>query len=303
MKKYLPAIGAIIFTGLLWGLQMIPNPDSKSFVNETYVFSDKFIKSVWDYKFIIGLIFVLLSIIINVLNIYFQHRNDRKIWLKQYMKHIIKEEFSGEFARTRITIFKTNSGFRYTFPYLVRSYIKCFKSHKEDGLLGVHWKNKPKWSRSYLTMHIRCSTPHEGGSSTCFPIPRDINEVFGIASRCYYSKKTERIETFNISSIVSPNKKFADYTDGEKEKIIKYAKANHMYINGDMDKTYGKLRCIHRLSNHLYAELIYDKNEEIWGVFVVDIDTDNDNEVFNPKLRQIMSKTVRVMSLSLNHIK
>ena len=77
-----------------------------------------------------------------------------------------------------------------------------------------------------------------------------------------------------------------------------------MSEKGNNNELYNRLRCIHRLSNNIYAEIIYDKHENIWGIFVVDIDINNNNRFFeNDDMCNTMSKTVRTISISLNHVK
>ncbi len=303
MSKIKSAVGSILLTGSLWSLQMLPNPDDPQFTNRTYVFSDQFIKFISDNTFAIGFVIMGLSIFFTILNVSLALKSARKKYLKKYLEHVIKEDFGGRFDNTRITIFEVKKGYCYFITYVYRSFFRCFSSHWSNNLLWIHCKNSPQLTKKYLTIYARCSTPHEDGSSTFFPIPNERNKVFGIASMSYLSKKQEKVETVNISQIIKFDKEYVNYSTDEQSQIKKYMQANYMIIDNDTQKSYNRLRCIHRFSNHLYAEVIYDKNEDVWGVFVVDIENDSEERIFTENKCKSMSKTIKAITIFLNHIK
>lgn len=293
IKNILAGVGSLVFTVLLWLLQMIPEPENEQFKAEH---SDVFMVNynlLWSNKVYIGVFLFLFSALMIIINNFYLYSKPHKRWLCIYMDHVMKVLFQGEYGTTRITIFKIRYGYKFILLYCGRAFIKCFWSHWKDGLLWEHVKNIPNPFKKYICMYARCSNPHQGGSSTYFPIAKEATEISGIVSKCIYNKRIETIETDMISDFFTPKKMLKDYNKKERGRIANYEKAN--YLN------FQKMRCIHRLSNHLYAEPIYDNKENLWGVFVVDIESPSSNVISNN--HKGISNAVQVISLSLNHFK
>lgn len=292
IKKLLPGIGSVILTIILWWLQMMENPTSDAFKKHHSSIIIALTTFVWENKVSIGFVVSVITILSIILNNILLYNKQQKKWLRAYMNHVMKEIFIGQYETTRITIFKIQYGYQFILSYCWRAFIKCLFSHLYDKLLYEHFKTIPNPFKQYIYMYSRCSNPHQDGSSTYFPIAKDTNEISGIASHCVYSKQVKIIETESISDFFKPCKTFNKYSKTEQKKINKYEKENILKFE--------KLRCIHRLSNHLYAEPIYDNKDEIWGVFIVDIDSQQ-KEVFANK--ENISNAVRIITLSLNHFK
>ena len=293
IKNILTGIGSLFFTFLLWLLQTITDPRDEHFISEH---SDLFIviyNLLWNNKISLGVYLYLFLAVFIIINNLYLYSKPHKRWLRIYMDHVMKAVFGGEYATTRITIFKIRYGYQFILSYCGRAFIYCLSSHWKEGLLLEHVKNIPKPFKKYICMYTRCSNPYQRGSSTYFPIAKDVNEISGIVSKCVYNKRMVSVETDMISGFFKPEKKYSDYRKVEQTKITKYARDNCLKFD--------KMRCIHRLSNHLYAEPIYDNKDIIWGVFVVDIDSLSSN-VISDNLKGI-SNAVQVISLSLNHFK
>lgn len=293
IKNILTGIGSFVFTVLLWLLQMIPEPENEQFKAEH---SDVFMANynwLWNNKVHIGIFLFIFAAILIVINNLYLYSKPHKRWLRIYMDHVMKVVFQGEYSTTRITIFKIKYGYQFILSYCVRAFVKCLHSHWKEDLLWEHAKNIPNPFKEYICMYTRCSNPHQKGSSTYFPIAKEVSEISGIVSKCIYNKRIETIETEMISDFFNSKKILKNYTKKEKERIANYAKANNL--------NFQKMRCIHRLSNHLYAEPIYDNKENIWGVFVVDIESPSSNVISNN--HKGISNAVQVISLSLNHFK
>lgn len=293
VKNILSGIGSLIFTVLLWLLQMIPEPgDEQLKKNHSDVFMVNY-NLLWDNKVYVGIFLFVFAATLIVINNLYLYSKPHKRWLRIYMDHVMKVVFQGEYSTTRITIFKIRYGYQFILSYCGRAFVKCLHSHWKEDLLWAHVKNIPNPFKEYICMYTRCSNPHQSGSSTYFPIAKEKSEISGIVSKCIYNKRIETIETEMISDFFAPKKVLKNYNKKEKSRIENYARANHL--------DFQKMRCIHRLSNHLYAEPIYNNKEAIWGVFVVDIESSNNNVISNN--HKGISNAVQVISLSLNHFK
>ena len=214
-----------------------------------------------------------------------------KRWLKVYLKHLMSELFNDDYTKTRITILKKVSGTRMIFVYLKYIFL-CSIQHIKEKTFILHLKRIPSPFSEYLMIYVRCSNPHPNGSSTYFPIAETTKEVCGLSSYCIYTKRKQVVNTAYISDFYTPSRD--DYNKTETRKITQYIKDNR--INNDA------IRCIHRLSNHIIAEPIFDENENVWGALVIDIDSPEE-KVFTTDCENKLSTAIRVISFTLSHLK
>ena len=265
----------------LWWLQMMNLP-----ADTDWGVFDQLYDWIWLNKNDIG---VLASLFVVTCLFLANNSNPCKKWLKEYLNDSIRTIFAGDYEKTRVTIFRTRRGYRFIHKYIWHAFVKCLFSHCRDGLFWVHVKAFPNPFKKYICMYVRCSNPHQEGSSTYFKIANKEKEISGIASYAEYSRKARKIETEYISSFYSLKQ---EYTPTQAKKIVKYRKANKL--------TDEKMSCLHRLSNHLYAEPIFSSKNEIWGVLVIDIDSP-EKDVFQGKEEAVVG-VVKAISLSINHI-
>lgn len=133
-------------------------------------------------------------------------------------------------------------------------------------------------------------------TTTKFKVVKDLRYAHGIASYCECCKTKKIVDTEYIYDFYDKNKPInkSNYNTSQYPKLNRYLQATFM--------TEETLKLIHRPSNHLYASPICDKDENTWGVFVVDICDKNDN-VFTDVVVKKLDDAVRVISLTLNIIK
>lgn len=289
LKNFINQIILPTLIGVVWTIiELIPEPDWKeieiNYGKELY----PYICLLWNERILCGL--VITIIIIAIMVIVTLTDKPSKQWLRVYLKHLMAEAFNNDYTKTRITVFKMVSGWRMLRVYWKYIFFTCLIQHIRENTFMLHLKRTPNPFSKYLMIYVRCSNPHPEGSSTYFPIAESPQEICGLSSYCIYTKSKQIIETEYISEFYSPLK--IDYNKSEQAKIKKYIKDNKM------SETI--IKCIHRLSNHILAEPIFDENENVWGAIVVDVDSPEKN-VFNPECQDKLSTAIRVISFTLNH--
>ena len=290
LKNFIIQIILPIIIGIIWTIiELIPEPDWKvleiNYGKELY----PYIEYMWNERIFCGLIITIIIILIMIVGTLTDKPS--KQWLRVYLKHLMAEAFNNDYSTTRITIFKKVSGWRMMRVYLKYIFFTCLIQHLKEKTFILHLKRIPNPFSKYLMIYVRCSNPHPDGSSTYFPIAKSNHDVCGLSSYCIYSKSKQTINTEYISAFYNPLKN--DYNKFEQAKINRYIKDNKM--------TEDVIKCIHRLSNHIIAEPIFDENEDIWGALVVDIDSPNEN-VFNKDCEAKLSTAIRVISFTLSHL-
>lgn len=282
----LPAI-----VGIVWALiGMFAEPDWNQFKIEYGIKLYPCVKWLWDNRIILGIIISIVIFAIIVIMALIDKPSKR--WLKVYLKHLMSELFNDDYSKTRITILKKVSGFRMMLVYIKHVLFHCAKQHIKEKTFILHLKRTPNLFSDYLMIYVRCSNPHPNGSSTYFPIAESSNDVCGLSSYCLYTKSKQIVNTEYISDFYTPLRD--NYNKFERAKIKQYIKDNK--INEEM------IKCIHRLSNHIIAEPIFDENENIWGALVVDIDSP-EKDVFTTDCEDKLSTAIRIISFTLCHLK
>ena len=277
--------------GVIWALiGMLTEPDWEQFKIEYGNILCPYIKWLWDNRIICGIIISIIIFIIIVIMALIDKPSKR--WLRAYLKHLMSELFNDDYTKTRITILKKVSGFRMMLVYLKYILFLCVKQHIKENTFKLHLNRIPNPFSDYLMIYVRCSNPHPNGSSTHFPIAESSKEVCGLSSYCIYTKSRQVVNTEHISNFYSPIRD--DYNKFERAKVKQYIKDNK--INEDM------IKCIHRLSNHIIAEPIFDENENVWGSLVVDVDSP-EKDVFTKDCEDKLSTAIRIISFTLSHLK
>lgn len=299
MKKiyyYIHIIANIIFTAILWFLQMWEKPNQNYTMNDWPPLFNEIYKSYiwgWNHKLLIGGVCVIFIILINITTTYLSYRSANKKWVRAVMTHLIKQELEPNHENVRITIFKEKYGISFMWSYILNTLLLNRSIHKKKKLLHIHLYNIPNPIKKYLVIYTRVSNPHENGTSTYYHIPHSEEEICGIVSKAHYNKSNCKIETKSIKDITLDHEKLNDYTSYYQTRLKKYMKDN--YID-DFDK----LRCIHRKSNQLWASpIINDKLGNIWGIIVIDKESDS---VFDQNTKNAFMSYTRILGLSLNHI-
>lgn len=151
-----------------------------------------------------------------------------------------------------------------------------------------------KKKKKKLKIYSREGQPKD--TTTKFDVVKNLKDADGIASYCECSKTKKIVDTEFIDDFYDKSKPIdkSNYNTSQYPKLTKYLQATFM--------TEETLKLIHRPSNHLYASPICDKEENTWGVFVVDV-CDKNNNVFTDEVVKKLDDAVRVISLTLNIVK
>ncbi len=286
-----------LLTGILWYIQMWtePIPPYPFPFNKSEALGVLYKKNLWDNKIQIGIIIgVLLFVIQLLLATYPKYRRNKK-WVKSYLEHIIFEKFQGDLEHTRITVFNIKPGYSILHKYIWKCFFKNLITHIQKGLFLCQVKLIPNPFKDYLVIYTRRSNPHEVGTSTYFPIASSPEEVCGIASHSLYIGRQYESETNSIKDInIRDYKKIDDIPNrNNRKRVSDYMSANKI-------EDYNKLRSLHRLSNNVWANPIYGKNEKAWGVIVIDNESDGVS-VFQNINKDLISYA-RILEMSLIHI-
>jgi hypothetical protein len=295
-------LSGFILTISLWHIQMWKeisiNEASKSFYYPYPFDQSDFLKYLYENdllpnKFKIGIILGIILFISQVSSTFIPTHKKNKVRLRAILNHILFEKFEGDLEHTRITIFKIESGYKFIFIYIWKCFIINLIKHIKRRILFSHIKLMPNPFREYLVIHVRRSQPYENGTSSFFPVANSDKEVCGVASYSLFKGKSHSANSDSISDIdLKPFKSLDDITNGKtRGRVKRYMAANKI-------KNFNRLKCFHRLSNHFWANPIYDEQEHPWGVVV--IDSDLDSNLFTGLESDLISYT-RVIEIGVNH--
>ncbi len=291
-------VGAVL-TFILWYIQMWSNPEPLSQIPFPFQEGDKwasFYKDyLWPYKIQIGLVISVLLFFLQAFISYYPKQKRYEKWMRSMMTHVLNEKFKGDLEHTRITIFRVKWGYSFLLSYLWDSFVRNFSVNYHDNLMKCRLLLVPNPFKKYLVVFLRKSNPYENGKSTFFPIANSENEVCGIASHSLYIGKSYSVDVDNISDInLRKYSELQEMNNGTfKARVRKYMRENKI-------KDFNRLKCLHRLSNHVWANPIYDKNENPWGVVVVD-NVSEEASLFATINDDLVSYS-RIIQLSVIHL-
>lgn len=294
---FLSITTGFLLTIILWYIQMwtvptlsIPYPfDKNPFLLNIYK------EALWPFKiqlaFVVGALLLFIQLFIGLYPKFDRNRR----WIKSVIDHIISEKFHGDLEHTRITVFRVRKGYTIFFSYLWKCFVWNLVKHYKKNVIISHIKLIPNPFKDYLVMYTRRSHPHEKGTSTFFPVASSPQEVCGIASHSLYIGAPSKVDVDSISNI--PIKEFKKLDDIKNDKIKKRIGD---YMDSNKINSFDALKCIHRLSNHVWANPIYDKDENSWGVIVVD--NESDTPLLFSSIEQDLVSYTRIITLSIIHL-
>ena len=257
MWKFLLKISGVLLTGLLWYLQEVPQ-NSLEWYNQ---FLNK-------YKINIALVALIVTIAAMVIDAYVDYRRQRSAierWANSFLKHIVDVHLSGGNYETRISILRPYKGYKLILPYL---FVYPFKAiikehHKIKG--KAYWKNFPyKVFDDYLSIYARYGHSHRFHSYTHFLITDRRGKKNGLAVKCYNEEIAQEVCTVSLAGVELP--KYYNRAD----RRVK----NYMRDSSIDEKFYSTLLSMNTIANNLYAVPIFYESQKIWGVMMIDNDSD-----------------------------
>lgn len=248
---------AIIFAGITAFLSWIDPVNSEEEIPQVLKFLN-----LSTYNWLVSskgsiAFWVFMGAVVIQCSIYLNAKDDKQLWLEEYMKLLAYKELGGTTSDQRITIFIKKRGWRFLFPYLLRS----FKHKLWFGRITYF----PNPFRLYLVPHVRFSHPDIKHSYTYFRITENKHEAESVVALCYAKAEAVNVDTTYIDEIQIP-KAGRELLNTVKQEVEKYMKDTHM-------NSYKKVRLLCRKANHIYAIPIMqpeEKSNRLWGVLVFD---------------------------------
>lgn len=284
MWKIIVKIIGILFTILLWYLQEIPSDSQTSY--------DVFLQK---YKYEIALIalsIVLFTYIFDATLTYVKNQSAIKKWSNSFLKHIVKEHLGGRNFQTRISILRPRKGYKIIIPYLVIYPIKALFIEQYRICNKAFWKNMPyKLFSNYLTVYARYGYSDKVTSYTHFLITnRDENN--GLAVKCYKEETDREVSTVSISS-----ERLSKQYEFATRNVKRYM--SDSYID---EKYYSTMLGMNTIANNLYAVPIFLEDQNIWGVMMIDNDSE-ERISYKELLDQHIANYQKIFSYTLKILK
>lgn len=284
MWKFICKIIGTLFSILLWYLQELPQESQSYFV--------KFLRNNKYEVALFALAIVLSTIFINDLITYCKKRNAVQEWSNSFLKHIVKEHLGGRNFQTRISILRPRKGYEIIMPYLFVYPIKALFLEQHRICNKAYCKNIPyKLFSDYLTVYARYGYSDKMTSYTHFLITnRDENN--GLAVKCYKEEKDSEVCTVSIS-----NEKLPEHYELASRRIKKYM--SESYID---KKYYSTMLGMNTIANNLYAVPIFLEDQKIWGVMMIDNDS-QEQISYKELLEQHIASYQKIFSYTLKILK
>lgn len=133
---------------------------------------DKIIVLLINYKLEISIFVALVVLILQFYFCFFRNEDTViKIWSRNFLRFIAKEELGGGEYQTRISILRPQKGWRFIIKYLYFILFINFINNFKNGDWKKLIKNIPiHLCSDYLTIYTRYSYPKEDKSYTHFRI-------------------------------------------------------------------------------------------------------------------------------------
>ncbi|ADY37978.1 hypothetical protein Bacsa_3453 [Phocaeicola salanitronis DSM 18170] len=284
MWKFVCKVIGTLFSILLWYLQEVPQ--------ESQSYFDKILR---NYKYevaLIALVIVLSTIFVNDFIAYCKRQNAVQKWSNSFLKHIVKEHLGGRNFQTRISILRPRKGYEIIMPYLFVYPIKALFLEQHRICNKAYCKNIPyKLFCDYLTVYARYGYSDKMTSYTHFLITnRDENN--GLAVKCYKEEKDSEVCTVSIS-----NEKLPEHYVSANKRIKKYM--SESYID---KKYYSTMLGMNTIANNLYAVPIFLEDQKIWGVMMIDNDS-QEQISYKELLEQHIASYQKIFSYTLKILK
>lgn len=283
MKNKWLNIWVIVFTTILWAMQMIPAQ------KEGEIFFLSFLR---ENKYWIALISFILVIIYHFYDIFVEHEHIQKKWIKKFLRHIVCLDLGGDNYHTRVSILRPKMGyqifFKRVFYFIILRFIENFKERtwkQSFKQIPIHWFSK------YLIVYQRYSYPQEKKSYTYFRVYGDN----GVAVKCFREGIDCSVNTTYISDI-GLTEKLCELKATNQKRIKKYMKDT--FID---EKNYDSLLSMFKRANNIYATPIIIE-QKVWGVLI--IDNDEQNEVpFKKMIDPVIERYIKLFVFTIDHLK
>ena len=249
-------------------------------------------------------LFISLSICIIIFSfqVYELINKDKqiKLWTRHFLRFMAKEQLGGGEYNTRISVFRPQKGWQFIIKYLYFVFVKNFINNFKNKTWNKYIKNTPiRLFSDYLTLYERYSYPKEDKSYTHFRVSGKNEGTNGVVDKCYREGKVIEVNTCNISGIKLPD----DYERLKKSRqqndknVMKYMKDSFIDENN-----YISLLNMNTRANNLYAVALTDKEEKMWGVFVID-NVGNTRRDLKMEIEPFIDKYVKIFCFTLSTIK
>lgn len=281
-------IAVIILTVVIALLQLLPQPVEDEFFAYTYL---------REHSIKIVFIVSVLVILVHLYDIFVEKTSIQQKWTKRFLKHIIYQHLGGDNYHTRISILRARKGWRI-FPgrlyhYVFRQFIENFKNH--TWIVSLRQIPIHLFS-DYLIVYERYSFPKDKRSYTYFLIPESSTEYNSLAVKCYKEGVDQQIMTEYISDIPLP-RRFETLSTTNKKRVRKYMKDSFI-----SESNYQTLLSLRQKSNNIYATPIFDEDQRIWGVFIID-NNEKDAKDFKKELEPVAGLYMKLYSFTTTYLK
>ena len=92
----------IVFTTILWAIQMIPEYHDGEFFAWRYV---------REYKFWVAIVSFGIVVLYHIFDIIVEHDKIQKRWIKDFLHHIVELDLGGNNYHTRVSVLKVKKGY------------------------------------------------------------------------------------------------------------------------------------------------------------------------------------------------
>ena len=273
----------IVFTAILWAIQMIPAQ------KEGEIF---FLPYLREYKYYIAFASFALVILYHLYDIFVEREHIQKKWIKKFLSHIVYLDLGGDNYHTRVSILRPKWGYQIFIKRVLYFIIQRFIENFKKGTWKQSFRQIPIHLFSkYLIVYQRYSYPQEKKSYTYF---RDYGEN-GVAVKCYREGIDCAVNTTCISDIDLPEK-FSGLKGTNLKRVKKYMKDS--FID---EQNYDTLLTMGKRANNIYATPIIIE-QKVWGVLIIDND-EQDEVVFKKMIDPVIERYIKLFVFTIGHLK
>lgn len=274
----------IVFTAVLWAMQMIPNQEGGEW---------SFLPYLRYYKYCIALTSFLVVILFHIYDIFIEREKIQKKWIKKFLRHIVNLDLGGDNYHTRVSILRPKYGYQILLKrvwYFI--FLRFFENFKEKT-----WKQSFKQIpihllSKYLIVYQRYSYPIEKKSYTYFRVYGEN----GVAVKCYKEGIDCEVNTNRISDLTLPSK-FSELKGNVKRQVKKYMADS--FID---EENYESLLTMVKRANNIYATPIIIEQHDVWGVLIIDND-EPENVSFKKKIDPVIERYIKIFVFTISHLK
>lgn len=277
-------IGAIVFSAILWSMQMLPAERE----NELF-----FLPYLRKYKYWIALVSFLIIVGYHVFDIFIERKKTQKKWIKKFLQHIVFLDLGGNNYHTRVSILRAKKGYRIFFRSIWYLFFVRFIENWKERSWGKSFRQIPLHLFSeYLYVYQRYGFPKEKKSYTCFRVKKDN----GVAVKCYVEGVDCEVMTTSISDIVLPDK-YSELAYSHKRLVKKYMQDSFI-----AKENYDSLLAMIKRANNIYATPIITEQQHVWGVLIIDNDEPQPVS-FKTKIDSVIERYIKIFVFTISHLK